>query len=168
MPQGRKSVLAMTALRAWPVIPKILPACPFPRSANSRSRRAPAAHRTPAADAKDILARLRRVLLRPPRTLRLQARSVAAGVHLPAAYRNEAYYGAEDEPVGSRMFIGKLRSAETAPADEAATNLQPVRPFDRNRRFGRSQRRERIGDRGRAGIEAGVGTDERLLRSSAK
>src|SRR5215831_8389492 len=85
------------------------------------------------------------------------------GRRLPASHRNEANYGAEDEPIGSRMLIGKLRPAETAATHQAATYLQPVRPFNRDRRFGRSQRRERIGDRGHAGIEAAPGAPKLLL-----
>jgi len=52
-------------------------------------------------------------------------------------HRNEANDGAEDEPIGPRVFVGSLRPAETTATNEAVTDLKPVRPFDRDRRLGR-------------------------------
>src|SRR5215472_13335671 len=83
---------------------------------------------------------------------------------LLAPHRNEANDGAEDEPIGPRVIVSSLRPAETTASHEAATNLQPVRPFDRDRRLGRRERGERIGERRHAGIKAAARSRERLLR----
>ena len=64
---------------------------------------------------------------------------------------------------GAASLLGAVGPAEPAAADEAAIDIDRVRPFDRDRLFRWRRRRERVAERDHAGIEGAARGRERLF-----
>ncbi len=69
------------------------------------------------------------------------------------AHRHRADRGTENQPVRGLILVGPARPREAAAADQTAIDPDGVRPFERDRLLRRRMHRERISQRGQAGIE---------------
>ena len=70
----------------------------------------------------------------------------------------------EDEPVRRGVLVSIIGPGEPPAANEAAVDIDRVRPFDDDRLFRRRPRRERVAQRNHPGIEYAARGSERLVR----
>src|SRR5438128_2034540 len=80
------------------------------------------------------------------------------------AQSNGANCSTEDEPIRGRALVGVIRPSKPPAADQAPIDIDCVRPFYGDRRFGRRRRRQGVAKGNHARIECTARRYKRLVR----